>query len=62
MVEIIKGIIDLSTTFINNIFLFKFEFETGQFIPVGKVVVAFVFIATALYLILDALGIIDKGE
>lgn len=63
MVEIIKKIIDLSTDFINQLFLLEIEFNAGQYVPIGKIVTAFIFIAYSIYLILDCLGILDnKGE
>lgn len=62
MVEIIKNFLDLSAQFINTIFLFEVEFNTGQYVPLGKIATAFVFIAVSIYLILDAFGILDKGE
>lgn len=62
MVEIIENFIDLSTSFINKIFLLEIEFQKGQIIPIGKVVTAFIFIAFSLYFILDTLGIIGGGE
>lgn len=62
MVEIIKNFLDLSAQFINTIFLFQVEFNTGQYVPIGKIVTAFIFVAVSMYLILDAFGILDKGE
>lgn len=62
MVEIIKNFLDLSAQFINTIFLFQVEFNTGQYVPIGKIVTAFIFVAVSIYLILDAFGILDKGE
>lgn len=62
MVEIIKNFLDLSAQFINTLFLFQVEFNVGQYVPIGKIVTAFIFIAVSIYLILDAFGILDKGE
>ena len=63
MVEIIENMLDLTATFINTLFMLEVEFNPGQFVPLGKIVVSFVFIAVSLYLILDALGILgDEGE
>ena len=63
MVEIIKNFIDLSTDFINNLFLLEVEFDYGKYVPIGKIVTAFIFIAYSIYLICDSLGILDnKGE
>lgn len=61
MVEVMENFIDMCTSFINNIFLFQIEIENGGYIPVGKIVVAFVFTAFAIYFILDAMGILDRG-
>lgn len=62
MVEIVKNFLDLSAQFINTLFLFQIEFNVGQNVPIGKIVTAFIFIAVSIYLILDAFGILDKGE
>lgn len=63
MVEIIRNFIDLSTDFINNLFLLEVEFDYGKYVPIGKIVTAFIFIAYSIYLICDSLGILDdKGE
>ena len=62
MVEIIKNFLDLSANFINKLFLFQIEFNSGEFVPIGKIAVAFIFITYSIYLILDCFGILDKGE
>lgn len=62
MVEIIRNFLDLSAQFINTLFLFQIEFNVGQYVPLGKIVTAFIFIVVSIYLILDAFGILDKGE
>ena len=62
MVEIIKDYIDLSTSFINRIFFFEVEFRAGEMLPIGKIVTAFMFFAFAIYFILDALGILERGD
>lgn len=61
MVDIIERYIDLIGDFINYLFLFQIEFNPGEYLPVGKIVLAFLFIATSLYFILDAMGIIEGG-
>lgn len=61
MVEIIENFIDMSTSFINSIFMLQLEVEKGSYVPVGKIVVAFLFTVFALYFILDAMGILDRG-
>lgn len=60
MIEIIKKIIDLATTFINNMFLLEVEWEAGQTIAIGKIVVAFVFVVLTIYMICDALGLLGE--
>lgn len=62
MVEIVRNFLDLSAQFINTLFLFQIEFNVGQYVPLGKIVTAFIFIVVSIYLILDAFGILDKGE
>lgn len=61
MIEIINSFIDMSTNFINQIFLFQIEMRPSEWIPIGKIITAFVFFAFAIYFILDAMGILDRG-
>lgn len=56
MYDIIKNILDLCANFINKIFLFQVEFN-GESVAIGKVVLAFLFVALTIYFIFDALGI-----
>lgn len=60
MVEIIRKLIDLSTSFINKIFLLEVEWDAGQYIAIGKIVVAFVFAALTLHMFFDALGLLGE--
>lgn len=64
MIEIIKSIFDLMTSFISTIFDFKIEFFEGEQISIGIVVVAFVFLVLALYFILKTFKVIgdDKSD
>lgn len=62
MIDIIENFLNMVADIINKIFLFEVEFSSGEYIPIGKVVVAFVFIAVSLYLILDAFGILGGDE
>ena len=64
MIEIIKSIFDLMTSFISTIFDFKIEFFEGEKISIGIVVVAFVFLVCALYFILKTFKVIgdDKSD
>lgn len=64
MIEIIKSIFDLMTSFISTIFDFKVEFFEGEKISIGIVVVAFVFLVFALYFILKTFKVIgdDKSD
>ena len=63
MVEIIERQVKLAADFINKLFLYQVEFEyTGDWIPVGKIVTAFLFFIFSLYFILDAMGVLDEGE
>lgn len=59
MYDIIKNILDLCANFINEIFLFQVEFN-GESVAVGKIVLAFLFVALTIYYIMDALGILDN--
>lgn len=58
MIEIAKNLFDLMIQAINGVFNFKIELVEGEPIELGIVVVAFVFIVVALYLILKAVGIV----
>lgn len=63
MIETIKAILDLLLQFINAIFNFEVDFVNGQTVKLGYIVVSFIFIITALYLILRAIGIkFNKGS
>lgn len=63
MVEIIEKFLILAADFLNKLFLFEVEFNPGEYVPIGKIVVAFIFITTSIYLILNALGISEsEGE
>lgn len=58
MIEIIQSLFGLMSQFINGIFNFKIELVEGEPIEIGIVVVSFVFVVVALYLILKAVGIV----
>lgn len=59
MIDVIKNIFTLTLQAIDGIFNFKIELvEGGEPIAIGIVVVSFVFVLLALYLILRACGII----
>lgn len=60
MVEIIRNLIDLTTGFINKIFEFQIEWEPGQYIAIGKLCVAFVFLVLTLHMIFDSLGLLEE--
>lgn len=62
MIDIIKNFIDIIMRFINTLFFLKVELINGKEIALGYVVVAFIFIVVALYLILNAAGVIKKGD
>lgn len=62
MIEIIKNIIDLVSIFINGLFNLEIEFFENKHAPLGYIVIAFVVIIVAIYLIFDALGLKSKGD
>ena len=62
MIEIIKNIFDLMTTFISTIFDFKVEFFEGEKISIGIIVVAFVYLLFALYFILKTFKVIGDDD
>ena len=61
MVEVIENFLDMCAEFINKIFLFEVDFD-GSFVPIGKIVLAFLFVVLTIYFVLDALGINNEGE
>lgn len=61
MIEVIRGFLDMTAKFINEIFLFQVEWD-GQMIPIGKIYLAGSFIIISLYLILDSFGLIGGEE
>lgn len=61
MYDVIKNILDLCAEFINKIFLFQVEFN-GESVAIGKIVLAFLFVALTIYFIFDALGIVNNEE
>lgn len=62
MVDIIKGFIDLVASFINWLFNLEIEFIGTSKVPLGIVVISFVFLIFCLYLILKAFGFYDSEE
>lgn len=62
MIEVIYQIIDLIIQFINSIFNFKIDFIDGESVPIGIIIVAFVFFVLVIYLILKAIGISGKDD
>lgn len=63
MYEIIEKLFILWADTINELFLFEIQFENKNFIPIGKLITAFIFIVFVIYYILDAMGILDsEGE
>lgn len=56
MVEVIRNFLNLCADFINKIFLFEIDFN-GSYVPIGKVIIAFLFLVLTIYFVLDALGI-----
>lgn len=62
MKEIIENFLSMVAGFINKIFLFEVNFhDQNTYVPIGKIVLAFLFVALTIYFILDALGIINNG-
>ena len=62
MIEVIYNMIDLIGSFINKLFNFQVDFVGGKNVPIGMIVVAFVFLIVAIYLIFKALGIIKESD
>lgn len=61
MKEIIENILGMVAEFINKLFLFEVNFFEANYVPIGKIILAFLFIVLAIYFILDALGIVNNG-
>lgn len=63
MYEIIEKLLILWADTINKIFLFEIQFDSNKYIPIGKIITAFIFVSLVIYFILDAMGILDsEGE
>lgn len=62
MIEILYKFADLAALFINKIFEFEIDFSNGQVVQIGKIVCPFVVFVVCLFLVLDAIGILDKEE
>ena len=60
MYEIIQNFLDMVANLINAIFTFEIEWKPEQIVAIGKIAVSFVFIVVAIYLIVDALGLLDE--
>lgn len=60
MYEIIRNLADMTANLINAFFDLEIETEAGQVVAFGKISLAFIFFLVTLYLILDALGILDR--
>lgn len=62
MVEIIRNFLILCADFINRLFDIEIEWQTGQIVPIGKVVLAFIYLAFTIYFIVDCMGLLDGGD
>ena len=62
MIDIIKQIINLISTFINSIFYWEIELTDTIDVYLGVLVIAFLFIVLSIYFIFKSLGIIGGGE
>ena len=62
MIEIIKEIIKLITTFINGIFYLEIDLTETVDVYVGVLVIAFLFIVLSIYFIFKAIGLVGGGN
>lgn len=62
MVEIIKNFLILSADFINRLFDMEIEWQVGQNVPIGRIVLAFIYLVFTIYLIVDCMGLLDGGD
>lgn len=57
MIDIIYKLIDLIKIFIDGIFNIQIEFINGQPVSLGIIILAYLFIIIAIYLVFKAVGI-----
>ena len=62
MIEIIKEIIKLITTFINGIFYLEIDLTETVDVYIGVLVIAFLFIVLSIYFIFKAIGLVGGGD
>lgn len=62
MIEIIYKLIDIMKIFIDKLFNFQIEFTKGNYVPIGIVVIAFIFLVFAIYIIFKALGLTKESD
>lgn len=60
MLEIIKGIVDILKIGIDKLFVIEIDLYDNVKVSLGVLIVAFVFIISMIYIIINALGFYDE--
>jgi len=62
MYEILGNIFIMAADFINQIFELQVEWQAGQMVAIGKISLAFMYLALTIYFIVDCMGLLDGGD
>ena len=62
MIEIVQNLFSMVAEFINWFFTLEIDFYQNQKISIGELVVLFVFLMVGIYIVLEAIGILKKGD
>lgn len=61
MIEIAQELFGMVAQFINWFFTLEIDLYQGQKISIGQLIVLFLFVIVALYLVLSAIGVVKGG-
>ena len=61
MIEIAQELFSMVAQFINWFFTLEIDLYQGQKISIGQLIVLFLFVIVALYLVLSAIGVVKGG-
>lgn len=62
MLEIIKGIVDILKIGIDKLFVIEIDLYDNVKVSLGVLIVAFIFIISMIYIIINALGFYEGRE
>lgn len=62
MLEIIKGIVDILKIGIDKLFVIEIDLYDNVKVSLGVLIVAFIFIISMIYIIINALGFYEGKE